>query len=96
MLDKQAAEKTAERGDDNKYQETPIPPSIKDITRHEDKQILPPQLLEDEPVEQEHYRQEDHECERVKKHIAQPLVREGMLERHTLFLVKISLGKGHP
>ena len=69
MPDEQTAKEAAERSDDNKYQETPIPPPIKDITRHEDEQILPPQLLEDKPVEQKHYRQEDHKCKRVKKHI---------------------------
>jgi hypothetical protein len=68
MLDEQSAEKAAERSDDDENEKTPIPPAIKDVARHEDEQILPPQLLEDKPLEQEHYRQENHECERVEKH----------------------------
>ena len=68
-LNEQATQEAACRRDDDENQETPVPPAVKDITRHKDEQVLPTQPLEDKPVEQEHYRQEYHECERVKKHL---------------------------
>ena len=67
-LDEQTAQETACRCNDDENEETPVPPTIKDITRHEDELVLPAQPLEHKPVEQEHYWQEDHECERVKQH----------------------------
>ena len=51
MPNEQATGKTAEGGDDDEDEKTPIPPTVEDITRHEDEQVLPPQLLENKPVE---------------------------------------------
>jgi hypothetical protein len=66
MLDEQTAGKTAQRRDYDENEKTPIPPAIEHIASDKDEQVLPPQLLENKPVEQKHHRQKNHKCERVE------------------------------
>lgn len=57
LLQHQPAAKAAKRGQSYQQQKTPIPPTIEQITGRHDKQVLPTQGLEHEPIEQKHYRQ---------------------------------------
>ena len=52
-------------------QEPPVPPSVEDVGHHHDEEVLQFQvLLEDEPIEQKHDRQEDGEFYGVEKHLS--------------------------
>ena len=56
---------------------TPIPPTVKHIARHHNEGVLQPQLVlrladeavEDEPIEQKDYRQEQGELDGIEEHI---------------------------
>jgi hypothetical protein len=49
-------------------QETPVPPSVKQITCNNDKYILQFYFFKHEPVEQKHRRQENEKLNRIKQH----------------------------
>ena len=47
----------------------PVPPSIKDVGRHKNDQVLLFQVpIEDEPIEQKHYLEEKGEFDGIEKH----------------------------
>ena len=52
FLQQDTTEIAAKRGRRYEEKETPIPPAIEDITGHDNQQILPLVVLEDEPIEQ--------------------------------------------
>ena len=62
------------KGDEE--QKTPVPPAVKHITRHHHESVLQTQLplrladeaVEDEPIEQEDYRQKQGELDGVEEH----------------------------
>ena len=66
----------AERGEGDKEQEAPVPPAVEDIAGHHHEGVLQAQLplrladeaVKDEPIEQEHYRQEYRELDGVEEH----------------------------
>ena len=74
--DEQSTAPRAERCENDKQQKPPIPPTIKHIARHHDKSVLQTQLplrladeaVEDEPIEQEHYRKKYRELEGIEQH----------------------------
>ena len=76
-LHQHSAAPRAERGKSNKQQKPPVPPAVEHITRHYNECVLQPQLVlrladeavEDEPIEQKDYRQEDGELDGVEEHI---------------------------
>ena len=68
-IDEQTTQETAGRGNYNEDKKTPVPPTVENITRYKNEQVLPLQSLEGKPVEQEHHWQKDHKCERVKEHV---------------------------
>ena len=69
FLDKQAAYVAEQRREGQQHQEPPVPPSVKDVGRRHDKEVLQFQVLsEDEPIEQKHYREENGEFQGVEKH----------------------------
>ena len=70
LVNKKARSETTGRGECNQEKEPPVPPSIEDVGHHYDEEILQLKvLLEDEPIEQKHYRQEDGELYGVEKHL---------------------------
>ena len=64
-----ATKKTAKRRKGDQYQESPIPPAIKDITGNNYQHILPSERRKDKPIEQEYYRQKQEIIKRIEKHI---------------------------
>ena len=73
----QSTSPRAERGESDEQKEPPVPPAIEHITGHHNEGVLQTQLplpladkaVEDEPIEQEHYRQEDGKLDGVEEHI---------------------------
>ena len=73
----QSTSKTAQCSDSNQYQESPVPPTVEDITCYYDERILQPQLMltlaecviKYKPIEQKYYWEEDEIFEGVKKHL---------------------------
>ena len=76
LSDEQSTTPRAERSESDEQKEPPIPPAIEHITRHYNESVLQPQLVlrladeavENKPVEQEHYRQEEGELDGVEEH----------------------------
>ncbi len=59
-VDEKSADKAEEGREGDQEKESPVPPSIKDVGRNQDKEILQLEVLvEDEPVEQKDYRQKN-------------------------------------
>ena len=66
----------AEGCEGDKEQKTPVPPTVEHIAGHHHEGVLQAQLVlrladksvEDEPIEQKHYRQEDGELYRIEQH----------------------------
>ena len=83
-LHQHSAAPRTKRGECNKQQKTPVPPAVKNITRHHHESVLQPQLVlrladkavEDEPIEQEDYRQKQGELDGVEEHILWVLRRQ--------------------
>ena len=70
LINEKSCPETTRGSECNQKQEPPIPPPVEDVGHHHDKKVLQFQvLLEDEPIEQKHYRQEDGEFYGIKKHL---------------------------
>ena len=76
LSDKQAAAPRAERSEGDEQQKTPVPPTVEDITGHDNECVLHAQLpfrladetVENKPIEQKHYRQKYRELDGIEKH----------------------------
>lgn len=55
VFDAEATYVGAEGGEGDQQEEGAVPPSVEDITGGYDEEVLPPQVLEDEPVETENH-----------------------------------------
>ena len=70
FVNEKTCKETAGRSECDQEKKPPVPPAIKDVGYHYNKEILQLEvLLEDEPIEQKHYRQENGELYGVEKHL---------------------------
>ena len=68
-VNQQSCNETTRRGECYKEKESPIPPSVEDVGYHHDEEVLQLKVLvENEPIEQEHYRQKDGELDGIERH----------------------------
>lgn len=76
MCNKQSAQVGANGSDGDENKEPPIPPAIEDITDNDNEKVLQEKLvfaasegiIENKPIEQEYYRQENGKLEGVEQH----------------------------
>ena len=69
LFNGQPAGITEQRRKGKQHQKTPVPPSIKDVGGSHDKEVLQFQVpIENEPIEQKHYREENGEFYGIEKH----------------------------
>ena len=76
ILNEQAAQERTERGYGYEDEKPPVPPAVENVTGNDDEEVLQEQLVlaaaecvvEDEPIEQEHYRQKNGKLNGVEKH----------------------------
>ena len=70
FVNQQTGDKTTCRSERDEEKEPPVPPAIEYVWDYDDKQILQLQVLvENEPVEQKHYRQEYRVFYGIEKHL---------------------------